>query len=305
MIKKYTNQNLTWVDVENPTKEEVSSLMSEFNLDPENAQEMAMPTYKPKVMSYSNYIYLILHFPAFKHSHNEEHKHEIDFVIGKNFLITTRYTSIDQMDKISKIFEVNTMLEKTSFAGASGVGLFYFVLKELFKSLEDEIDFIGDSLKNIERKVFSGQEKHMVMALSKVSRNLLDFKSTVNSQSDTMADLEKIGIGIFGKEIHYYLSDLTSEHYKIGQMLEKDINLLQELRETNNSLLSTKQSEIMKTLTIITFIVMPFTIINSFFQIYAENTPILGMEYDWYIIVLSELVVVFITFFYARHRKWF
>jgi magnesium transporter len=245
-----------------------------------------------------------LHFPAFKHSHTEEHKQEIDFVIGKNFLISTRYGTIDQIEKISKIFEVNSILEKSDLGGNAG-HLFYFIIKELFKSLEDEIDFINDTLRQIEKKIFSGKEKEMVTDLSRVSRNLLDFKNTIENQNMTISDLENIGHSFFEKKLSYALSNIVSEHYKIEQNIEKNINLLQELRETNNSLLSTKQNEIMKTLTIITFIMMPFSIITGFFQMGTTYTPLVGHNFDWYIVVFIEALAVSTMFMIARGKKWF
>ncbi|MEI6420046.1 MAG: CorA family divalent cation transporter [bacterium] len=304
MLKKYTFNKVTWVDVENPTKEDIDTLLNEYNLDPEIAQELTLPTYKPRVKSYGDYLYMVLHFPAFKHSHGEEPKQEIDFVIGKDFIITGRYNPIDQLEKVIKIFEVNTLLNKNDSTSDAG-HLFYFIIKELFKSVIDEIDFVNDSLKNIERKIFQGKEKEMVIALSKVSRNLLEFKNIIMSQNETITNFEQYGRSFFNKNLSYSLSNIVSEHYKIEQSIEKNIILLQELRETNNSLLSTKQNEIMKTLTIITFIVMPFSIVNGFFQILTVNTPLIGHRYDWYLIVGTETFLVGCMYTYARKKKWF
>lgn len=304
MLKKYSFKNITWVDLESPDRAEIETLLNEYNLDPEVVQEISLPTYKPKVKLYDGYIYLVLHFPAFKHTHGDEPKQEIDFIIGKDFVITGRYNPIDQLEKVAKVFEVNNLLNKDNLNHDAGY-LFYYIIKELFKSLTDEIDYINDTLKNIERKIFQGHEKEMVVELSRVSRNLLEFKNIVTSQNETVSNFEQIGKTFFEKKLSYNLANIVSEHYKIEQTIEKNINLLQELRETNNSLLSTKQIERMKTLTIITFIVMPFTIINSFFQIGTHNTPIIGMQNDWYVIVVIEAVIVVAMYLYARTKKWF
>ncbi|MFZ2038800.1 MAG: CorA family divalent cation transporter [Minisyncoccia bacterium] len=303
MIKRYTNKNLLWIDAENLDKNEIASLMSEFDLEPEVAQELSLPTYKPKISIYKDYIYLVLHFPSFRHN-TEEHGQEIDFVIGKNFLITTHYGNIDQLEKVAKVFEVNSILDKYDLNDNAGY-LFYFVIKELFKSLNDEIDYINDTLRGIEKKIFAGQEKQMVTALSKVSRNLLEFKNIVWGENETIATLEKSSHAVFDKKLSYNLSSIVSEYYKIEKAIERNIHFLSELRETNNSLLSTKQNEIMKTLTIITFTVMPFTIINSFFQINTNFKPLPNIEYDWFILVGLEVILVFLMYLFARRKKWF
>ncbi|MEI8339155.1 MAG: CorA family divalent cation transporter [bacterium] len=303
MLKKYTYKNLTWIDAENPSKSEVGSLMEEYDLDPAVAQEISLPTYKPKIVRNDKYIYLVLHFPAYRHTHCGDMPQEIDFVIGSDFLITTSYCHVDQIENIAKIFEVQSMIERDYFQDNPGA-LFHYIMKELYKGLSDEIDYINDSLQTIEKKIFQGQEKQMVIALSGVNRNLLNFRNSIDSQTEVIEDLEDIGREFFSLSYVYNLNDIASEHFKVQKALEKNISLLSELRETNNSLLSTKQNEIMKTLTIITVIVMPFSIVASMFQMGMTYAPIVGMDYDFYWVVAFEILIAILIFIIARRKKW-
>src|SRR5210317_1659031 len=120
MLTRYKHRNLTWIDLESPTQEEVRNIMSEFSINPLAAEELLTPTLKPKVDQYDNFIYLILHFPAFKHSHSEGQNQEVDFIIGKDFLITTRYDTVDPIHKFSKVFEVNSILDRSDMGAHSG-----------------------------------------------------------------------------------------------------------------------------------------------------------------------------------------
>jgi magnesium transporter len=303
MLKKYTYKNLTWIDAENPSKKEVGSLMEEYNLDPSVAQEMSLPTYKPKIVRHDKYIYLVLHFPAYRHTHCGDMPQEIDFVIGPDFLITTSYCHVDQLENIAKIFEVQSMIERDYFQDNPGA-LFHYIMKELYKGLSDEIDYINDSLQSIEKKIFQGQEKQMVIALSGVNRNLLNFRNSIDSQTDVIEDLEDVGREFFSLSYIYSLNDIASEHFKVQKALEKNISLLSELRETNNSLLSTKQNEIMKTLTIITVVMMPFTIISGLFSMSMNSAPVRGMINDWYYIFAFEILLAILVFIIARRKKW-
>jgi magnesium transporter len=96
-----------------------------------------------------------------------------------------------------------------------------------------------------------------------------------------------------------------NEYYKISKVLENVTEVLRELRETNNSLLSTKQNEIMKTLTIFTFFALPFTIITGFFQMNTKYTPIVNENYGWAVIIGIEILVMIIVFMIAKRKKWF
>jgi magnesium transporter len=82
-----------------PTIDEIRQVVNEYNIHPLVAHELNIPTLRPKVDLYDNFIYLILHFPTFRNVDGKKviKQQEIDFIVGKNFLITTRYHAIDPL----------------------------------------------------------------------------------------------------------------------------------------------------------------------------------------------------------------
>jgi magnesium/cobalt transport protein CorA len=304
MIKKQNYQAVTWVDSESPTKDEARSIMEEFQLSPEIAQDILLPTFKDRIISSKDYIYLVLHFPAFKHTHNKSHRQEIDFVIGKKFIITNRYESIDAMEKYAKIFEVNSILDKKTKEVDSG-RLFLAIMRTIYQSLSDELDSINYLLNEAERKIFAGKEREMVFELSKVGREIINFNHIIIPHGNILETLKQDAHKILSSAFALELDEIINEYYKVAKNLENVTQVLQELRETNNSLLSTKQNEIMKTLTIFTFFALPFTIITGFFQMNTKYTPIVNNDNGWLVIIGIEIMVMFIVFMIAKKKKWF
>lgn len=304
MLKKQNYKAVTWADSETPTKDEARNLMEEFSLNPEVAQDILLPTFKDKISIFKDYVYLVLHFPAFKHTHNKSHRQEIDFVIGKNFIITNRYESIDAMEKYAKIFEVNSILDKNEAEIGSGQ-LFLAIMRTVYQSLSDELDSINYLLREAEKNIFAGKEKEMVFELSRVGREIINFNHIITPHGNILETLRQNSEKMFGKSFALELDETINEYYKISKILENVTEVLRELRETNNSLLSTKQNEIMKTLTIFTFFALPFTIITGFFQMNTKITPIVGNNNGWFIIVGIEIIVMIIVFLIAKRKNWF
>ena len=304
MFKKQSYKSVTWVDSESVNKEEARELMEEFELSPEVAQDILLPTFKDKISLYKDYIYLVLHFPAFKHTHNKSHRQEIDFVIGKNFIITNRYEGIDAMEKYAKIFEVNSILDKNDKEAGSGE-LFLAIMKTIYQSLSDELDSINYLLREAEKNIFAGKEKDMVFELSKIGREIINFNHIITPHGNILETLQENSDQILGKHFSLELNQIINEFNKISKILENVTEVLRELRETNNSLLSTKQNEIMKTLTIFTFFALPFGIITGFFQMNTINTPIVSSEKGWFIIVGIEIITLITVYLIAKRKKWF
>lgn len=303
MLTKYTHRNVTWIDLESPTKEEVHKVMNEYSIHPTVAEELLMPTLKPRVDLHDNFIYLILHFPAFKHTHSKQRDQEVDFVVGKNFIITTRYDTVDPLHKFSKIFETNSILNKDDIGAHAGF-VFFFMLKKLYEALEYELEYINDALETIEEDIFTGHEKEMVVSLSIVSRDLLNFRQALALHKEVLESFEKAGVKFFGKDFAYQAGSIVDDYYKINSIINTHSDSLNELRQTNDSLLSTKQNEVMKVLTIMAFVTFPLSLIASIFGMNTDFLPIVGYKNDFWIIMTIMLTFTISIFILFKYKKW-
>ncbi len=305
MIKENKNKKITWVDLENPTSDELRDIMDRYDLDPGMTKDLALTTFKERALSKDGKIYAVFHFPALRHSHRDGIKQEIDFIIGKNFIITNRYEQIDAIDTFEKFFEVNTTLDREIMEDHGGF-VMYYILKELYRSVSNELDSINDELSYVEKEIFRGKEKQMVSKISKISRDLLNIQHTMSGHGDILEKIIAMGAqNLEDENFVYDIRKIKNESDRIMRYLTDSMDFLSELRETNNSLLSTKQNEIMKILTILAFMVLPFSIITGFFQMNTINTPLIGRTNDWYIVITTELIAVVILFIIARTKKWF
>lgn len=275
--------------------------MAEFELDPVLAEELTSPSPKSKVERRGQLLYLVLHFPALR-ALNSRPEQEIDFIIGKNFLITTRYSNIDPLHSFAKAFEVNSVLHRSG--AEHGGHLFVGMARDLYHSLLMECDRLHERLDGVEDKIFAGREREMVAQISINGRMIHDFRRTLEPHKLMLESLEPHGERIFGAGFSYHTRALLGEYERVRHTLEYLREWLSELRETNNSLLSTKQNDIMKNLTIMAFVTFPLSLMVGLFAIDAHSNPILDLEYGFWIILGILLVssMCFITFF--KYKKW-
>ncbi|MBI2120941.1 MAG: magnesium transporter CorA family protein [Parcubacteria group bacterium] len=303
MITRYEHKGLRWIDVESPTKEDIDALAAEFSLHPLVAGELLAPSLRPKVDLYKDSIYLMLQFPAFRHSHGKDVRQEVDFVIGKNYLLTVHYDMIDAIHKFSKEFEVSSILDKSE-AGSHAGYLFFHLIKKLYHSLSHELEHIDTRLENAEAKIFKGGEAKMVEVLSYINRDLLDFKQALRTHKDVLKSLEAAGMEFFGKDFSYYLQAISGEFYKVANTLDGHKETLIDLRETNDSLLTTKTGNIMKRLTFVSFTTFPPMLIASIFGINSEHTPVMGRSFDFWIVLGIMVFATLGIILFFHHKKW-
>jgi magnesium transporter len=306
MISTYKNKKTIWIDLENPTKEEVRSVMEQYNLSPEIAEDLLDPTIRTRADFYPDLTYFVLHFPI--HNHKKHHRfdkrnEEIDFILSKDFLITIHYSPIDTLISFSKSLEADTVLKHDHITQNPGI-LFVHLLDKMYTVIQDKIEEIKTTLSIYEENIFNGKEKEMVFELSTLNRVLIYFKESLMSHKEIFNIFESISLKMYEKDFEKYINHLFREYHKSVQSLEAVKAYVDELRETNNSLLSTKQNEVMKLLAIVSFITFPLTLISSIFGMNTAYLPLVGGDQDFLIIMTIMTITAIGFFLFFKKKKW-
>jgi magnesium transporter len=299
MITTRSFMGQVWIDLNSPTKEEVDSLMLTQNISPTVAKDLLAPTPTQYAEEDSQNIYAVLHIPSFRHVHANIDSQEVDFIIRADGVITARYDSIDAIHYFAKEIEVNEILNKGKYTH-----LFFGIMKEIYKSLADELAYMEDWMKEIEKNIFEGREKEMVLTISNAGRNLLNFKRMVDPHGNVFEFLATVGQEKFGKVFEAEAKSMEEEWRRIIKRVNNQMDLVIELRETNNSMLSTKQNEIMKNLAVIGSVLFPLTIIGQIFGMSIRYFPLSDNPNAFWIILGLMASTMIATLIYAKVKKW-
>ena len=155
MVNRHTRGHIQWIDLESPTRQELHEIMHEFNIDSRVEEEIINETPYPLVVSSKDYLYLVLHFPASNPDGGAKNQ-EIDFIIGKHFLITARYELIDSIHNLHKVFEAEELLGLPMNPDHADA-LLERVLRRLYSALREDVELIGRKLDRIEADIFGGK----------------------------------------------------------------------------------------------------------------------------------------------------
>lgn len=306
MTSTHTYRGIVWLDLESPTEDEVSGLIKRYDLHPLVGEELRRSSSLAKIDFYDDYMLVVLTLPvrARKNGGYEIIDREIDFVIGKNFLITSRTDTIEQLEYFGKIFEANSILNKEEKIEHAGY-LFYYMVKRIYGGMIEDLENIRDSLINAEERIFKGEERKMVEVFSDISRELIDIKQTIRTHQGVWHDLvDQADKNLFGSDFRSYVRDIRDEFNIINEIITNARELLTDLRETNDSLLTTKQGEIIKVLTLVAFIFYPLTFIAALFTIPAAKVPIIGSSSGWMSIFAFMVILTVLLVGLFRKRKW-
>lgn len=296
MIKQLKYKNVVWIDIIKPTREEVVNLAKQYNLHDVVSEELLSLSSRSKVDYYEEYIYLVLHFPNGKYS-----VAEIDFVLGKDFVITVHTDTIQPLAEFAQILDGGNDNKKEK--GFHAGHLFYYMLRELYGPLEVELDSVNNKLKKIEEKIFAGQEADMVRSLSHVNHELLDIKWSLKFHREILNSLAGVGKDFYGDKFEYYLRAITNEYEHIAELVKSNREIFAELHSTNESLLMIKNGLTMKVLTALAFIFLPVTLTTFIFSM-SGSEPIVETYIGWTGVIGIMILVGLIAAALAKYKKW-
>jgi len=305
MTNTHSYKGIVWLDLVSPTETEIGSLVKRYELHRLVGEELRSSSSLAKIDFYKDYMLIVLTLPSRvkKNGTYEIIDREVDFVIGKNFLITARTDTIEQIEYFSKIFEANSILDKNEKIAHAGY-IFYYMVKRIYAGMFQDLENIRDALLVAETNVFNNNERKMVEVLSNLSRELIDFRQTARIHKDIwdeMIRVSELKEAWLGEEFASYMRDVRDEFTRIHEMIANSRELLADLRETNDSLLNSMQNNIIKVLTVVSFVFYPLTFIASVFTIPSAPVDTLS---GWFSLMIAMAVLGVGIWWYFRKKHW-
>jgi len=305
MVFRYKYKGGVWVDLEKPTEDEIHEIAKEFSINERLEKEMLFPTPAPLVMDGGTSVLLELHFPTQSAESGETENQEIDFVVGDRFIVTVRYEVIAPIHHLKKLFETQNLI--TGHEPVTTDVLLEIFFAHLYAAVHDHTNHLLSCLERIEQDMFNGHERKTVLRISDVSRAFLHLEASLANQEEPLNRFLTAQTlrDFFGPSFGERAQRIEAERAQTMRLVKTHRAVATEMRETNSALLESRQNEIMKTLTVITFIFLPLELITFVFGMGALGTPFMQDPNAFWIIVGSMFLVGMCMTLLLARKKWF
>lgn len=303
MRKIIKGPKTTWVDIQDPQKDDIKYLREHFRLHPLVLGEIIPPGHRPKVEHYKNYLFMILYYPVYSKEKRETRSRELDIIITENVLITSHYKSILPLKALFDSCNIYAESRKKYMSKGAGE-LLFFLLNGFWKNCLNKLAKIDKKIDKTEKGIFSGEEKEMVLEISLIKTDIINFWRIIEPQGEILESLAKEGPKFFGEKLTPYFSDILGTYGKAWNDIKTFKETIRALEDTNQSLLSTKINEIMKILTIFSVVFLPLTLLASIWGMNIKKIPFAETQTGFWIIliIMALLLGIMITFF--TKKKW-
>lgn len=298
------HNGLTWLDIENPTEEDLLEIKEKYKLHPQIAAEFLPALKRPKVEEHKNQLWMVLHFPIFDATQRRTEPAELDFIIIDNTLITAHSKNILPLEVFRNDCQLQEKSREECFKSAGW--MVFTLIDNLIDACLPMLDHIHEHIDNIEEQVFAGREKEMLKEIAVVKRDIISFRRTMKPQRAILELLSKKAPRFFDEKLEQLSQEVIGSNIRVWNTLENHMEMIEAIERTNESLLSHKTNEIIKILTIVSVITFPLSVITGIFgmSIFNGYPQFINNPSSPLIIVLIMLIIVLGMIAYFRNKKW-
>lgn len=289
-----------WVDVTNITKQEAEELEHVFDLHPVTREDLHKSKVRTKIEKFQKYVFCVFYGMALKKKAKKVSFEEMDFVLGKNFLITNHKTPNAYYEWIKS--------DKEQLADLMKKGMDFLLcdfLNDMAESYISVISKIDIQIDEIEEHAAKDPNKEVMGRIFKLKKLILAIKKVSFDQRDKIADLAREESKFITEKAIPYIRDVYDHSLRIYDMIDSSRDSIVNAHEIYMSSVNNNTNQVIKVLSILATITLPYTIITG---IYGTNFKFLpGSQHPlgfWAMNIVMVIFVVWMLFYFMR-KKWF
>jgi magnesium transporter len=295
-------EGLTWVHLDRPDADNAHALADRFGWHELDVEDVLSKRQRPKIDEYPEYLFGVLHFPVYDKSIQRLNAAELDFFLGSDHLVTLPNVELLPVTRLFHRCEEDEHLREELFAKGSG-RLLYEVLDDLFDYCFPILDKIGHKLDSVEDDMFERRAEDVVRDLSNVKQEIISYRKIIKPERTTLRTLERRVERFLPEELDLYFDDIVDASERIWDLLDNYKEVVEGLESTNESVISHRQNDVLRVLTVFSAILLPLTLVASVFGMNVAF-PGEGTEGAFWVIVAAIVLVGGSLLGFFRFKRW-
>lgn len=304
-----------WVDIDKPEDEDYAILDDVFGFHPLAIEDSISRAQRPKIESYNHvgdacqqgYFYMVIHGVDPSSAKKRLETLELDMFVSKHYLLTIHDEPMAPITHLK-----NRATSDARVVLDPGIDLLlYQILDRLVDAYQPILDEMQDELDDLEEEAASEPTPELLPRIALKKRELLHLRRIIGPQREVLAQLTRGEVPFIRESTRIYLRDVLDHLIRAVEMIELYRDLVTGARDIYMSSISNNLNQIMKTLTIITVIALPMTVITSFFGMNFNDEEIPGWRWllhtpsGFWISILIILSLIAGLLYLFRRLKWF
>jgi magnesium transporter len=288
-----------WINVTNPTPEEISRLINEFRVPEDYINDILDADERSRTEAEGRWFMIILRIPVFRTDNGIPYMTvPLGILISPHSIITICLYENDIIRSI--LFPVKqkviTLENKINFV----LELFNRTASQYLKYLKD----INIRTNHIEKDIEKSMKNKELQNLLKMEKCLVFFITSLKSNEILLQKLQRSRFASSPDLDEDLLADVIIDTKQAIEMSQIYSDIQAGLMDAFASVISNNLNVVMKQLTTITIVLMIPTLISSMYGMNLNNY-LQESKYGFFIVVFGSVILSILVVLFFRRRKFF
>lgn len=289
-----------WVDLDDATPPESRILADVFHFHELAIEDAMSESHHPKVESYGEYLYLILHGIDFSAEDHQFHTRDVDFFLGSQYLVTVHPGVSRTLGRINEVCDHDDRL-----LGDGPGMLMYRIIDTMIGNYRPEVEKLEAQLDVLEDEVFERPDERLARKILNFKKDVSSLRQVVLPQRDALARLARREFPLVNEALAYNFRDVHDNLVRLSDEAMFFQDRITSILDAHLSAVSNQLNSVMKVLTIIATLSMPLTVLTG---MWGMNVPLpllpggIEVQFEW--VLLFMLVISGGMLWFFRRKRW-
>ncbi len=253
-----------WLDFFDPSKEDLSPLVSALGVHPLSVEDCLDEDQVPKIEDFPANTFVLLN--GYRYQDGALTLEEVDFIVGKNYLITVAGHQGGSLRLYEKV-------EETVASDPAGIRpgpdfLLHVILDYVVDHKFAAIEAVQEAIDAAEEEILRGPSAYGPEALMRLRRGLLTLRKSLFHEREILVKICRRDSPYISEKAIYHFRDIYDHLAKYFEIVEIYREMITSLMEMYLSMINNRMAEVanrtnatVRRLTLITTVFMPLTLL--------------------------------------------
>ncbi len=298
--------NVVWVDLQGETPEHLEEakdvLLNVFGFHYLTVEDCVETRNQPKVEAFEKYLYFIVHGvkPGETNPANFATK-ELDGYLGSNFVVTFH------VERFRSIKTAKQHIRASTFHCQRGAAyLLHHILDELVDLYMPIVDKYDEAISKLEDRVLEAKQGNNAMLgeIMDLRRSVARLRRISSRQLEALYRMSHGEFPQIPETVLPFFRDVHDHLQRISDLAESYRELVAGLFDIHFAVVGNRTNDVMKTLAVLSAIILPLSLIAGIYGMNFENMPELKTEFGYFSTLGLMVFITLVLLFYFWRRGW-
>jgi magnesium transporter len=297
------SNGLLWVDLENPSDQEIHFILQEiFNFHPLCIEDCKSSSYQtPKIDDFGSYLFIVAQSIPFSNQFYKVETRELNLFLGNKFLVTNHYSQ--NMLAIKTIWEKVTKDERLYLRGSDF--LCHAILDALVDEYEPTLDAMEEEIEKLEDNIIASPKGQLLQQILDLKHSIMSLRRIVWPMRELINRLSREDFSQIDQQSKIYFRDIYDHLVRIQDVAESIRDIVSSTLDIYLNANSLRLNEVMRALTVVSTIFLPLSFVAGVYGMNFKFMPELSWQWGYpFAIGLFFLIAIGMLLFFKK-REWF